>query len=274
MKTLKFNGAVADNDYEEVYDWFGMECVTPKKVTDFLNNANGEDVTIQINSGGGSVFAGSEIFTDLSKYSGNVTAEISGICASAATFVLLAANHIAITPIGQVMIHNVAGGQNGDYRDMNSMSKVLLGASENIADLYAKRMNISSEEAQALMDAETWYNAKQAKESGLVDEILFENNQPIQMVASVSPMLSPEKINQFKNMVKGQKSESNPKVTVGVEIDETDFKEKMSSMEAQLTNFGKKVDEVFSKLEQFEVKNSADKPLKNQKFKPMFGGIK
>lgn len=261
VKTLKFNGAVADNDYEEVYDWFGMESVTPKKVADFLNNANGEDVTIQINSGGGSVFAGSEIFTDLSKYPGNVTAEISGICASAATFVLLAANHIAITPIGQVMIHNVAGGQNGDYRDMNSMSKVLLGASENIADLYAKRMNISSEEAQALMDAETWYNAKQAKESGLVDEILFEDNQQVQLVASMSPVLSPDKISQFKNMINGEAKKS---PTIDIRLDD----EQMNS----ITNL---IDEKIAAVKaEFEVKNSADKPLKNQKFKPMFGGIK
>ena len=106
MKTLKFNGAVADNDDAEVYDWFGMECITPKDVKTFLDDANGEDVTIQINSGGGSVFAGSEIFTDLGKYQGKVFAEISGICASAATFPLLAADKVTMTPTGQIMIHN------------------------------------------------------------------------------------------------------------------------------------------------------------------------
>ncbi|HCU75105.1 MAG TPA: peptidase [Acinetobacter baumannii] len=258
VKTLKFNGAVADNDYKEVYDWFGMECVTPKIVSDFLKEADGEDVTIQINSGGGSVFAGSEIFTDLSKYQGKVIAEISGICASAATFVLLAANHIAITPIGQVMIHNVAGGRNGDYRDMDSMSKVLLGASGNIADLYAKRMNISSDEAQALMDAETWYNAKQAKESGLVDEILFEDNQQVQLVASMSPVLSPEKVNQFKNMINGE-AKKIPEIYI-----QLDGK--------QMNSIIKLIDERIAAVKaEFEVNNSADKPHKNQLFK--FGGL-
>lgn len=261
VKTLKFNGVVADNDYEEVYDWFGMECITPQKVADFLNEANGEDVTIQINSGGGSVFAGSEIFTDLSKYQGKVIAEISGLCASAATFPLLAADRVAITPIGQVMIHNVSMVQQGDYRDMASSSDYLLGSSGNLANLYADRMNISAEEAQKLMDNETWFNAKQAVESGIVDEILFENNQSVQMVASFSPMLSSDKINQFKNMIKGDDKKNH---TIDISLDKK-----------QMDSISKLIDEKISEVKaEFEADNSADKPLKNQKFKPLFlGGI-
>lgn len=264
MKTLKFNGSVIDNSNAWIYDWLEMDYISPKVVTDFLDEANGEDVTIQINSGGGSVFAGSEIFTALGKYPGEVNAEITGICASAATFPLLAANHIAITPMGQVMIHNVSSVQAGDYRDMNSTAKALFGASGNLADLYAKKMNISSEKAQSLMDAETWYNAKQAKESGLVDEILFDNDEPVALVAGVGPMLSPEKINQLKNLIKDSENKSQGLSSLTVELDAD-----------QMNSISKLIDEKIAAVKaEFEVKNSADKPLKNQKFKPMFGGIK
>nr|DAH90189.1 MAG TPA: Putative ATP dependent Clp protease [Caudoviricetes sp.] len=259
MKTLKFNGVVAANSDKEVYDWFGMECITPKMVSDFLNEAAGEDVTIQINSGGGSVFAGSEIFTDLSKYQGKVIAEISGICASAATFPLLAADSAGISPIGQVMIHNVSSIQRGDYRDMAASSEYLLGSSNNLANLYAQRMGISEEEAQGLMDKETWFNAKQAVESGIVDEILFENTQPVQLVASFSPMLSPEKINQIKNMIKGEKKSSG---TIDVHFDDEQMKQLTAMIDEKIAA---------AKVE-IQVNDSADKPLKNQKFKPMFGG--
>ncbi|MCW2279880.1 head maturation protease, ClpP-related [Lactococcus lactis] len=260
MKTLKFNGVVADNSDKEVYDWFGMECITPKMVSDFLNEAAGEDVTIQINSGGGSVFAGSEIFTDLSKYQGKVIAEISGICASAATFPLLAADKTGISPIGQVMIHNVSTIQRGDYRDMTDASKFLLGSSGNVAELYAKKMKVSTEKAQKMMDDETWFNAKEAVEAGIVDEILFEDNHSVKMVASLSPVLSPEKINQFKNLLKGEKKSSG---TIDVHFDDEQMK--------QLTAM---IDEKIAAVKaEIQVNNLADKPFKNQKFKPMFGGI-
>ncbi|MGV8956621.1 head maturation protease, ClpP-related [Lactococcus lactis] len=260
MKTLKFNGVVADNSDKEVYDWFGMECITPKMVSDFLNEAAGEDVTIQINSGGGSVFAGSEMFTDLSKYQGKVIAEISGICASAATFPLLAADKTGISPIGQVMIHNVSTIQRGDYRDMTDASKFLLGSSGNVAELYAKKMKVSTEKAQKMMDDETWFNAKEAVEAGIVDEILFEDNHSVKMVASLSPVLSPEKINQFKNLLKGEKKSSG---TIDVHFDDEQMK--------QLTAM---IDEKIAAVKaEIQVNNLADKPFKNQKFKPMFGGI-
>ncbi|WP_259771432.1 head maturation protease, ClpP-related [Lactococcus lactis] len=262
MKTLKFNGSVIDNSNAWLYDWLEMDYISPKVVDDFLKDANGESVAIQINSGGGSVFAGSEIFTALGNYPGEVNVEITGICASAATFPLLAADYVSITPIGQVMIHNVSSIQVGDYRDMDSTAKALLGASGNLAELYAKKMNISSEEARSLMDAETWYNAKQAKEAGLVNEVLFDNNEPVKLVAGVGPMLSPEKINQLKNMIKDSenKSQGSPSLTVELDADQ------MNS----ITNL---IDEKISAVKaEFEANNSADKPLKNQLFK--FGGIK
>lgn len=264
VKTLKFNGAVADNDDAEVYDWFGMECITPKKVNDFLNEANGEDVTIQINSGGGSVFAGSEIFTDLSKYQGKVTAEISGLCASAATFPILAADKVGISPIGQMMIHNVSSLAQGDYRDMSDAGKFLTGASNNLANLYAKKMNISVEDAQQMMDDETWFNAKQALESGMADEILFENNKQVKMVASISPILPQEKINQIKNMIN--------KKTNDKKNSSLDNKFTSDQMESIKNMIDEKISEVKA---EFEANNTAEKPPKNQKFKPLFlGGIK
>lgn len=262
MKKLKFNGSVIDNSNAWLYDWLEMDYISPKVVDDFLKNANGEAVAIQINSGGGSVFAGSEIFTALGNYPGEVNVEITGICASAATFPLLAADYVSITPIGQVMIHNVSSIQAGDYRDMDSTAKALLGASGNLAELYAKKMKISSEEAQSLMDAETWYNAKQAKEAGLVNEVLFDNNEPVKLVAGVGPMLSPEKINQLKNMIKDSEGSAKQTHKVAAEFSP----EQMQRLEAMID---KKISDFQSELNE---KNSADKPLKNQLFK--FGGIK
>ena len=62
--------------------------------------------------------------------------------------------------------------------------------SEGFAEMYAQKMNKSIDEVKELMDATTWYNAKQAKEAGLVDEIMFESTP--MMVASDDLLLSDE----------------------------------------------------------------------------------
>jgi ATP-dependent protease ClpP protease subunit len=57
------NGTIVDSDDAWVYDLFGIENMSPTKMKDALKEADGNDVDIFINSGGGSVFAGSEIYS-------------------------------------------------------------------------------------------------------------------------------------------------------------------------------------------------------------------
>ena len=58
-------GEVIPDDYSDVYDFLNYKYFSPKSVTDALTEANGEDVTLEINSPGGYIDAGSEIYTEL-----------------------------------------------------------------------------------------------------------------------------------------------------------------------------------------------------------------
>lgn len=270
MKTLNLHGPVIDSDDAWFYEIFDMENINAKDVSEFLEEANGEDIKLSIDSGGGSVYAGSTIYTALMNYSGKISAEVTGLCASIASVIMLSAEHIAVSPASTIMIHNVWSFSQGDYRDMAKQSDILKEMSSSIAKMYAKRMNISVEQAQLAMDKETYYSADQAVESGIADEKLFENvGTPLQLVASVEPVFSSEKIAKLKNFMMNQiKNESDNSQTV--KIDSTQFDELTSRLDTLID------------LEQSEdegekdknVNNSADKPLKNQKFKPIFGGIK
>lgn len=102
-----------------VYDWLGIENTSPQKIVKALAEAGGEDIEVYINSPGGDVFAGSEIYTELRSYGGKKLIRITGIAASAAS-VIAQAGECEISPTGMFMIHNVQTRAAGDYRVMDN----------------------------------------------------------------------------------------------------------------------------------------------------------
>ncbi|MDY0396784.1 Clp protease ClpP [Virgibacillus halophilus] len=169
-----------------------------KKIETALENANGDDLEIIVNSPGGSVFDGSEIYSTLKDYPGDSTVKIVGIAASAASVIAMAGKKISMSPTAQMMIHNSATGQYGDYRDMDKASEFLKSTNQSIINAYKIKSGKSNEELQAMMDEETWMTAQKAKEHHLIDEIMFEEGY--QAVAAVdSPVLPKQVIDKVRN---------------------------------------------------------------------------
>ncbi len=206
MAKVKVKGTIIPSDYQDVYEWFGYEATSPKSVEKVVSGLNGEDLEVEINSGGGDIFSGSEIYTMLKSYSGKVTVKIVGLAASAASVIAMAGDVILMSPTAQMMIHNVSSSGRGDYRDMQHTADVLENANHTIANSYRIKTGLAQEELLAMMDAETWMTAQQAKEKGFVDEVMFENNTKI--VASENGMLPIEVLNKIKNMLKTNPAQS------------------------------------------------------------------
>lgn len=169
---IKIRGDIIPNDYKEVYDWLGYDSTCPKDVEDELKNTAGE-VVVQINSGGGDVFAGSEIYSML-KDRGNVRIEVLGEAASAASLIAMA-GHCCMSPTALMMIHNVSTYAEGDCNEMAHTSETLKEANKAIAAAYCGKTGKSEEEILEMMDQETWLNAKSAKELGFADEVLYSS---------------------------------------------------------------------------------------------------
>lgn len=201
---ISVKGAIIDSDDQWIYDWFEVEATSPKKVIDLLNQAkNNEDLEVEINSGGGSVFAGSEIYTALKSYSGKVTTKVVGLAASAASVIAMAGDKIEISPTGQIMIHNASGGFGGDYRDMEKGAEILKNVNATISNAYSLKTGLSNEELLEMMNKETWLTPQQALEKKFVDEIMFTND--IKLVASINNgMLPQEVINKMKMEIKNK----------------------------------------------------------------------
>lgn len=201
MKTIQMKGEVIPDDYSDVYDWLNYQYFSPKSVIDALKNANGEDVTLEINSPGGYIDAGSEIYTELMEYPGTINAKIVGYACSAASWIALAADHVAMSPTAQMMIHRASGVAIGNSSDMKSEYNALDQMDKSFVDLYAKRTGKSPEEIYQMMVDTTWMNAKTAVENGFADEVMFENKEPALVNADGSLSVKPEMINKIKNLL-------------------------------------------------------------------------
>lgn len=188
MTIINVKGTIISNDYKDVYDWYGMESTCPNDVINTLPNDN-SPVEVIINSGGGMVDSGSEIYTALRAYQGEVTVKIVGMAGSSASVIAMAGDKVLISPTAQMMIHNVSSGAEGDYRVLHHEASVLENYNKSIANAYAIKTGKSHEELLDLMNATTYFTAQQAVENGFADGVMFEDEAP--KVASISTSILP-----------------------------------------------------------------------------------
>lgn len=174
MVIIDVKGDIISNDDKWVYDWFEWDSTCPNDVKNALINAEpGEEIEVHVNSGGGSVMAGQEMYS-LLRGNPNVTIVIQSMAGSAAGVVAMAGKN-KISPVAMVMIHNVSmHGASGDYHDMQKNAEILKQMNASMAAAYTEKSGKSQEEILRLMDKETWLTANQCLEYGFVDEIIKE----------------------------------------------------------------------------------------------------
>ena len=152
--------------------------ITPSAFRDELEAEEG-DVTVWINSPGGNVFCGAEIYNMLCDYKGKVTVKIDAIAASAASVIAMAGDRVLISPVGILYLHDPMTVACGNTRDMEKAITTLNEVKESLINAYVKKSGLSRNKVAKLMSEETWLNARKAVEYGFADEILFaDNKQP------------------------------------------------------------------------------------------------
>ena len=150
--------------------------ITPSAFRDELEAEEG-DVTVWINSPGGSVFCGAEIYNMLCDYKGKVTVKIDAIAASAASVIAMAGDRVLISPVGMIVVHDPMTIAMGNTRDMEKAITTLNEVKESLINAYVKKSGLSRNKVAKLMSEETWLNARKAVEYGFADEILFEDEK-------------------------------------------------------------------------------------------------
>ena len=196
-KIINIRGDIITDDLAWIYDWFGEPYTSPSQVEQLLLEAidANDDVIVRINSGGGLVMAGMEIYSLLHGLD-NVEVEVTGIAASAAGVIAEAGKTVRMHPVSMIMVHNVSGSFAGDYHDMKHAAGVLQDLNAAMAGAFVEKSGKPLDEILNIMDKETWLTADQAVEYGFADEVIHVDMQATNAMGGLS--ITPEQIAQAK----------------------------------------------------------------------------
>lgn len=211
MSRIDVRGLIVPNDDKEFYEYFGYEATSPKDVRVALEAAGGETVDVYINSPGGEIASGSEIYAALQEY-GNVKIHITGQACSAASVIAMA-GWCEMAPTALLMIHCVSTYGGGNHADFAHIAEMLQTADEAISSAYTKKTGRDRQEFLQMMEKETWITAEKALELKMVDQIMEPQKQAMQMAAGAVPLLSEAQKETARGMLEARKREEKQKVT-------------------------------------------------------------
>lgn len=161
-----------------VYDAIGLGGISAGQFVQDLSGITSKSIDLHINSPGGDVFDAIAMHAALVNHPAKVTSIVDGVAASAASFLAMAGNEIAIEKPAKMMIHDASGLTLGNEADHRQMADLLGQISDTIAGIYADRAGGTVADWRDAMRAETWYSAPQAVAAGLADRVLNDNAAP------------------------------------------------------------------------------------------------
>lgn len=133
-----------------------------------------KELTVRINSYGGSVFAGQAIVAmlDRKRSSGcKITTMVDGIAASMASVIAQAGDPVVMAEGAMMMVHKPSGRQWGNADDLRKYADMLDKAENLLVSVYMRNYNGTEEELRAMLRRETWLTADEALECGLCAKV-------------------------------------------------------------------------------------------------------
>lgn len=176
LKKVKMYGYLVGNLKEEGREYFLEDFVSPQTIEQALKEANGEDILIQVNSGGGDVFCGITISNQLREYKGKVTAVVHGLCGSAATIALTGADEVYAYDNAMYMIHYASMFVFGYYNanEFIDLAVQLEAFDRSTRASYEKKFKGTTEELNALLSKDTFMTAQDAVGYGFITGIVTD----------------------------------------------------------------------------------------------------
>ena len=183
------NGRIVADDDAPVLRWWGLSAVCPADIRQAIaENPADEEFTLEINSPGGSVFAGFEMYSVLRRASRDgvrIRAEVQSLAGSAASVAMVGADTVACSPVAQVMIHLPLTVTEGNQNVHRESVQMLESITESIIAGYERKVGNKTSPAalRRMMDRETFLSARAALDAGLIDEIIGEEQpgEPINL---------------------------------------------------------------------------------------------
>ena len=147
-----------------IYDEIGAFGIPAKAFLDELKALGPvAELTVRINSPGGSVFDGVAIYNALKRHEARVTVWIDGIAASIASMIAMAGDEVVMPENAMLMLHDPSGLVIGTATDMRGMAEALDKMKAGMVAAYRDKSGRDDAEIEALMAAETWLSAQEAR---------------------------------------------------------------------------------------------------------------
>ena len=146
----------------------------------FLSSNDAEkDIQLYINSPGGSVSAGLGIYDTMQLVSCDVATICTGMAASMGAVLLTAgaAGKRSALPHSRVMIHQPLGGVQGQASDIEIMAREIAKTKHELYEILAQHSGVGIEKIEADADRDYWLTASEAKEYGLIDQVLTKQKR-------------------------------------------------------------------------------------------------
>jgi ATP-dependent Clp endopeptidase proteolytic subunit ClpP len=165
--------------------WYGDSISASNFVRD-INALQVEQMTIRINSYGGSVVDGIAIHNAIKRHKASVTVAIDGLAASIASLIAMAGDQVEMAENAMLMVHAPWGGVSGNAAEMRAYADMLDAWSQSMSTSYASKTGKTAEEMLALLTdgADHWYTAADALAEGFVDAVISASPESASAMAS------------------------------------------------------------------------------------------
>lgn len=158
-------------------DWWSGDGWTAKRMAGVLRSIGSKPVTVALNSPGGDVFEGLAIYNLLREHPAEVTINVLGLAASAASVIAMAGDTITMGLGSEMMVHRSWGMVVGNAEDLAAAVPVFEGFDRSMASIYAARTGLAEDEIAAYLAGPTkgsdgtWFTAQEAVAAGFADAV-------------------------------------------------------------------------------------------------------
>ena len=200
-----FNLKESENETEIfIYDEISWWGITADDLVSTIVGIEADNITVRINSPGGSVFDGLAITNALRTHPANITTVNDSLAASIASIIMMAGDQRKAQNNSMMMIHNAWGIAIGDHHEMSKTAALLEKITGTLADEYARYSNEDASYFLNAMDNEAWLSAQESSDLGLVTEVLNAESEGITDSADkaiVQNTLRQQKLNLFERLL-------------------------------------------------------------------------
>lgn len=164
--------------------WRDDDVINAKDIRESLDTVT-DNIVIKLNSPGGDVFEGIEIYNYLKDHPSNITVEVTGLAASAATFIVAGADEVIMNVGTSLMIHEASTFAWGNKQDIQKTLNALETIDDSILAIYSDKTGQSADQLREWMNEEKWFTADEAVEFGFANSVKRSEPEEPQDIAEL-----------------------------------------------------------------------------------------